>query len=419
MVDKATKQEILKYHKKCVESEVIGWILNIPFEEVEKVIKRSDVGDFPPYEVVEEQLLQGDCDFMLSAYKATGYDYDEMTELVNYYPEKFGLDKSFITCISDLRYFLNLAREQKEKDEAAKAKAKAKKRAKAKPPINYEMGDVLQVSVTEAPFKFADEECEYLIYVYAFVYPWSHKTFFWASPYLNEASWLYATTQCLKKYGIPKKIACLKNDSIIRVGANKEDLSFSPSFKWFCEQYNIECEPFRPKGTQRLGAVDQACNFVKTNGLVWLKVTDKVNCDFLELNNALEAWNTQYSDTNRFFTSTIDGKTDKYTPKQLFEVESQVLGKMDPNVDSSIYVCYQNVSPDGYVFLNDLKIKVDDKYKGYLVSLYLAANGSYILLDYDNEVIEHEKPANSALAAKEWIDEVFKRDSLASFLVSP
>ena len=103
MVDKATKQEILKYHKKGVESEVIGWILNIPFEEVEKVIKRSDVGDFPPYEVVEEQLLQGDCDFMLSAYKATGYDYDEMTELVNYYPEKFGLDKSFITCISDLR----------------------------------------------------------------------------------------------------------------------------------------------------------------------------------------------------------------------------------------------------------------------------------------------------------------------------
>ena len=92
---------------------------------------------------------------------------------------------------------------------------------------------------------------------------------------------------------------------------------------------------------------------------------------------------------------------------------------MDPNVDSSIYLNYQNVSPDGYVFLNDLMIKVDDKYKGYLVTLYLAANGSYLLLDYDNEVIEHEKPANSAIAAKEWIDEVFERDSLASFLVSP
>ncbi len=102
MADKATKQEILKYHKKGVESEVIGWILNIPFEEVEKVIKRSDIGDFPPYEVVEEQLLQGDCDFMLSAYKATGYDYDEITELVNYYPEKFGLVQRSISIYTNL-----------------------------------------------------------------------------------------------------------------------------------------------------------------------------------------------------------------------------------------------------------------------------------------------------------------------------
>ena len=81
---------------------------------------------------------------------------------------------------------------------------------------------------------------------------------------------------------------------------------------------------------------------------------------------------------------------------------------MDPNVDSSIYVSNENVNPDGYVYLNDLKIKVDDKYIGHIVSFYLAANGSYILLDYDNEVIEHEKPANSAQAVKELIDEILK-----------